>query len=282
MKIAILIPSRNRPRMLSAVITTLHEMESGENQVEYLVGYDDDDLLTPDAIPNRINATGHEVPPDIITIGGIWNYLATKIDASIYSCMIDDAFPISPHWDKEMVRLASQYQAFSWYEVSAPHNCGYPTCTIGWLHKVGYIVPEHFPFWFCDTWFSEMVQFITAQGVPVSTQMSLFSKQEATQNMRQLSHWWGVFNATRTIRLRQSFSLLDCSWSDFLESRKPFIDAASSRDVEFYGERIDCLEKERGVKGEPSERYIEAFKNSEKYLLANNLTLWQNLGGVKL
>ena len=46
MKIAVLIPSRNRPLMLSAAITTLREMESGENEVEYRIGYDIDDKVT--------------------------------------------------------------------------------------------------------------------------------------------------------------------------------------------------------------------------------------------
>src|ERR1700731_4803546 len=136
MKIAILIPSRNRPRMLSAVITALHEMESGENEVFYYVGVDSDEPQ-----PTEYEKTVKEFKrasltnSDNSTIGAIWNYLAkydkfVKNDCDIYSCMIDDAFPISPHWDKVMVAMVNQgINAFSWYEVSAPNNCGYPTCT---------------------------------------------------------------------------------------------------------------------------------------------------------
>lgn len=273
MKIAILIPSRNRPRMLSAVITALHEMESGKNEVHYWVGYDKDDQLTGDEILGWI-PTGVEVPKEIITIGSIWNNLAQQANADIYSCMIDDAFPITPHWDKAMTSMAIQYEAFSWYEVSAPWNVGYPTCTKSWLDKIGYIVPEHFPFWFCDTWFQEMVNFVTRRPVPVSQSMSLFSKQEATQNLRDLDFWWGFFSAMRKIRLREAFAHLNCSWEEFLITRKPFIDAGKFRDAEFRGARIAELEGARGIKSEPSPKYLLAKKRAEEYLETNGLKLW--------
>lgn len=283
MKIAVLIPSRNRPRMLSAAITVLHEMESGENEVQYRIGcdFDEPNLQEYIDIAKSFNAlTSFCSHP---TIGKIWNFL-TVIDplfeADIYSCMIDDAFPITPHWDKEMVRLASQYEAFSWYEVSAPHNCGYPTCTKAWLDKVGYIVPEHFPYWFMDSWFAEMVQFVTGQGVPVSTQMALYSKQEATQGFRDLDFWWGFFNATRNVRLEEAYKIVcikenEIHYHDFLLARKPFIYAGRERDIEFRGERIKQLEADRGVKSEPSERYLLTRKRAEEYLEKNGLKIWQ-------
>lgn len=277
MKIAILIPSRNRPCLLSSVITALHEMESGNNEVTYLVGYDADDELTPAAVKDIKYCEYLEMPGEAITIGCIWNWLAHDISADIYSCMIDDAFPISPHWDKEMVAMAKSYDAFSWYEVSAPQNCGYPTYTKVWLDKVGYIVPEHFPFWFMDTWFQEMTCFITCKPVPVSQRMALYSKQEETQSFRDLSFWWGFFNATRTIRLSEAFSKLDCSWEEFLSTRKPFIDAGNLRDKDFRGERIAELENHKYVKSEPSEKYLLAKKRAEAFLEKNGLKLWCNI-----
>lgn len=287
MKIAILIPSRNRPRMLSAAITALSELQSGENEVEYRVGFDEDDGATYRVL-HDLNLLDHSflAGKDTFTIGQIWNGLA-KEPADIYSCMIDDAFPITPHWDREMVRLASQFQALSWYEVSAPQNCGYPTCTKVWLDKVGYIVPEHFPFWFMDTWFAEMVQFVTGQGVPVSTQMALYSKQEATQNLRDLDFWWGFFYVTRRIRIQESFSLnikdvdmigafeVGQRFEEFINTRMPFINSGQDRDMEFRGERIKELESDRGVKSKPSFRYLLAKRRAEEYLEKNGLKLWQ-------
>ena len=278
-RIAILIPSRNRPRLLSAAITALHEMESGENEVEYRVGCEWDDKATIYAANEAKAITcSYNHPPnnDAITIGSIWNKLAHLRDSDIYSCMIDDAFPISPHWDKEMVRVAKEYEAFSWYEVSAPHNVGYPTCTKAWLDKVGYIVPEHFPYWFCDTWFAEMVNFVTGKPVPVSTHMALFSKQEETQNLRDLDFWWGFFCATRGIRLREAYAIVGGEWEDFLASRKPFIDMGNARDNEFRGERIAKLENARGVKSGPSTKYLLAKKKAEEYLEANGLKIWND------
>ena len=281
-RIAILIPSRNRPRLISAAITALHEMESGENEVFYYVGVDADEPqpIEYEKIIKEFKR-GNLTNVDNSTIGGIWNYLAqydkfVKNDCDIYSCMIDDAFPVSPHWDKEMVRVAKEYEAFSWYEVSAPHNVGYPTCTKAWLDKVGYIVPEHFPYWFCDTWFAEMVNFVTGKPVPVSTHMALFSKQEETQNLRDLDFWWGFFCATRGIRLREAYAIVGGEWEDFLASRKPFIDMGNARDNEFRGERIAKLENARGVKSGPSTKYLLAKKKAEEYLEANGLKIWND------
>lgn len=278
MKIAVLIPSRNRPRMLSAVITALHELKSGENEIIYRVGCDEDDAETKQLLLDYTQVFDYPIgflcDQEQGTIGAIWNKLAQTVEADIYSCMIDDAFPISPHWDREMVNLAKKYQAFTWFEVSAPHNAGYPTCTKEWLNKVGYIVPEHFPFWFMDTWFVEMVQFVTNEGVPASQRMALYSKQEETQNLRDLQFWWDFFRATRPMRLRAAHKLLEpMVYEDFLASRQQFITAGNNRDREFSGEKIFNLEKERGSKTEPSQKYLLAKAKAERYIIDNGLTL---------
>lgn len=279
MKISILIPSRNRPRMLSASITALHEMKSGENEISYTIGWDKDDPETGKAIsqfPNDMDVLGRNLPDDIVTIGGIWNTLAKWNDAAdIYSCMIDDAFPITPHWDKVMVQMAKQYEAFSWYEVSAPNNVGYPTCTKAWLDKVGCIVPEHFPYWFMDTWFAEMVWFITGNPVPVSTSLALFSKQEATQNLRDLQFWWSFFTATRPLRVLEAHKIAGngMSLEDFTQSRLKFIALGEQRDAEFRGAKIEAIEAKRGVLGEPSSKYIAAKVAAEKFLADHGLSI---------
>jgi hypothetical protein len=281
MKIAILIPSRHRPRRLSAVITTLQELSSGDHEIEYRVGYDWDDTETRNACEDIPGARTQCIPGSVLTIGTIWNFLAypERADADIYSCMIDDAFPLTPHWDKIMVAMAEKYPAFSWFEVSAPTNVGYPTCTKEWLKKIKYIVPEHFPFWFSDTWFCEMVQFTGNTPVPMTQQLSLYSKQETTQNLRDLDFWWGFFNATRKVRLNEAFRIVTESapFEQFVASRKRFIDATNARDAEFRGKRIEQLEKERGSTAEPSAKYLLAKSAAEKYLKDNGLTIWCGL-----
>lgn len=276
MRIAVLIPSRNRPRLLSAAITALKEMESGENEVEYLVGHDEDDQITSTAIAGIFGIRSIEFGyrTGYSTIGAIWNKLAAHIKSDIYSCMIDDAFPITPHWDKAMAEMASQYEAFTWHEVSAPTNCGYPTCTKAWLDKVGYIVPEHFPYWFCDSWFAELVWFTKNTGVPVSHSLALYSKQEATQNMRDLGFWWKFFNATRPLRVLEAHKIAggNMSIEDFTASRLKWIALGEARDSEFIGKpRLADIEAKRGVLGEPSARYLAAKVRAEKFLVDNGL-----------
>jgi hypothetical protein len=288
MKISILIPSRNRPRLLSAVITALHEMESGENEIIYCIGVDEDDWATrkvgamflqadgiTSAIKSKLNF--YIIDGSILTIGGIWNYLAKFAEADIYSCLIDDAFPISPHWDKAMVDTAKTHPAFSWYETSAPSNPGYPTVTKDWLKSVGYISEDHYPYWFFDSAFAELVNFITNEGVPMCAGMSLFSKQEETQNLRELSFWWSFFFSTRIIRLKEAHktSKSELGFDDFMASRKKWIDAGITRDLSFRGQRINEIENARKSDKPPSEKYLKAKSNAEKYLADNGLVPWQ-------
>ena len=293
MRISILIPSRNRPRMLSAVITALHEMESGQNEVFYRVGCDKDDKETWDAVPCK-EAKGHAfwIPDEVFTIGGIWNHLARQYDADIYSCLIDDAFPISPHWDVEMVNLAAKFPAFTWFEVSAPQNPGYPTCTKGWLDSVGTIVPEHFPFWFSDSWFGEMVNFVRNEPVLASQRMALYSKQEATQNLRELSFWWGFYNATREIRLKQAHAIANPDMRfDNLRLPQAVYRCRERPRRRVAGARIAHIEATRGAKGKPSVKYLLAkaaaanilptiiFRHGAVWMPKGTLKTWKEEGG---
>jgi hypothetical protein len=168
-----------------------------------------------------------------------------------------------------MAAMAAQYQAFSWFEVSAPSNVGYPTCTKAWLDKVGYIVPEHFPFWFMDTWFAELVWFTTNASVQVSQKLALFSKQEATQNLRDLEFWWKFFAATRPVRIMEAHRIAggDMPLEDFTASRAKWIMLGEQRDAQFIGQqRLKDIEAAKGAIGEPSVRYLAAKARSEKYL----------------
>lgn len=286
MKIAILIPSRGRPRLLSAAITALKEMESGENDVTYVVGFDKDDPETG-KISEKFQFHKVEsllISESILTIGGIWNYLASDIGADIYSCMIDDALPISPHWDRVMVNMAKKHQAFTWLEISSPGNAGYPTCTRKWLDACGYIVPEYFPFWFSDTWFGEMVQFVNNSPVPSSIDMMLYSRQESTHNLRDLDFWWGFFSATRRDRLAESYRIATMNgftglYDDFLNSRRGVINAARARDKSYFGDGIKIIETQRRDERDPPEKYILAKKRAEDYLETNGLRLWGDLHG---
>lgn len=275
MKIAICIPSRKRPRLLAASLTCLQEMESGKHDVVYEVGYDNDDPHTGNVAQDN-KAGAYSIPSRIITIGGIWNYLVGKIDADVYCAMIDDAFPITPHWDDVIARLSGQHEAFSWHEPLYPHNAGYPIATKAWIRKVGEIVPEHFPFWFMDTWFEEIAVLISGRPLFMTQRLCIYSKQEETQNLRGLSFWWGFFNATRAIRINQAWKISGngMSLTEFTERRQLFINEAEGRDAFHRGVVIEELERTRGDKRPPSSRYTLARERAEAYLVKHGLTPW--------
>jgi hypothetical protein len=81
------------------------------------------------------------------------------------------------------------------------------------------------------------------------------------------------------LRLKKAYDIVkpEMSFEEFTESRKHFLEASKTRDAEFRGARIEQLEKERGAKGDPPQKYLLAKYKAEKYLVDQGLTIWCGL-----
>lgn len=293
MKIAICIPTRNRPLLLISVLTAFDQLSSGKHEISYCIGVDEDDAHAYEAA--RL-AAGHIprisicfVPKDVVTIGGIWNYLAAGYktapegeEPDIYLAHVDDALPIARYWDEMIVRYAQHHPAFSWFDAELGTQAGYPIITKRWLRECGYFQAEHFPFWFCDTWFEEVFQFTFNRKILIPSPLAVGGKRGTTTNLRDLDFWWGFFNSMRRVRLLEAHGLSKtfgvlgsgATYQEFIVSRSHWINEATKRDVSFRGERLRVIEEARQEQKEPSARYLEAKRRAEAYMTARGMGLW--------
>lgn len=209
MKITIGIPSRNRPAGLLSVLASMDGISSGQNQITYAVILDDDDYATleqfehweksgmvPDGVQKLVGDRGRG-------IHARFNEAMRLFPADIYSQACDDAWPLAFKWDA-LLAAAIKIPAFSWQECNDPQNATYPVLSHRWLEAVGRFYPEHFPFWFADTWIAEVYSLAFAKPIGVVNQLPMAGRRGQTQGMRDLAFWFEFFAATRTERIEEA------------------------------------------------------------------------------
>lgn len=281
-KIAVCLLSRGRSRKLSSVITALDELSSDKNEILYFIGCDNDDpdtLAVADKLTREIKNVFpiHSERP--LTLGHAWNALVTdakeRFNPDFFMTYTDDAIPLSHHWDEKIRYLTTNNDVVSWYGWDTPGEFGNYAVTRKWYENIGYLCIPHFPFWFADTWTKEVYQFIYNRDVLVSRDLLLGGRKGKTTNLRHLDFWWGFFNATRILRIKEAYKISKFNGDEiqFTESRKEWIENGNFRD-RYFRERIDELTKALGDASQPSARYILAKKNAEKFLIDNHLTSW--------
>lgn len=283
MKFSISIPTKRRPLLLMSVLTAFDQLSSGKHEISYSVGLDEGDESAYEAaslISQTMPVDIKIVPKDVLTIGGIWNFLSSQVDADAYLAHVDDALPIARYWDEQIARYLVQQPALSWCDIELGNQAGYPIMTKAWLQANGGLCSEHFPFWFCDTWFEEVFQFTFNRKMLIPPNLAVGGKRGLTNNLRDLDFWWGFFNSTRRVRLAKAFELAKqfSAWNggtyqDFILSRHAWIEAATKRD-EQYRVLIPELENARRDPREPSEKYLQAKVNAEAFLSQRGLGLW--------
>lgn len=286
MRILVCIPTRNRPALLITTLMAFDQLSTGQHEISYAIGIDEDDMAAYEAAKicaaNIPRVSMHFVPKDVVTIGGIWNFLVRGQEADVYLAHVDDAIPLMRYWDELIARyVQAGHKAFSWFDSELGNQAGYPVITHDWLKASGYFQIDHFPFWFCDTWFEEVFQFTFNKKISIPPQLAVGGKRGTTTNLRDLDFWWGFFNTTRRIRLLEGYRLskaMGCQvyaeYSDYLVSRKHWIDEATKRDQSFKGKRIAELEDARKEQKEPSARYLEAKRRAEAYMTERGAELW--------
>jgi hypothetical protein len=208
MNITVIIPSRKRVRGLSAVLTSLHNLESGKHNVQYIVGCDEDDKATINLcamiqrdMPNKFS---YKVGPRPKTLGGLVNHLAELVPGEVYTALCDDLICTTPHWDKLIAEavMLKPYGVF-WWKNAFEFLVTYAIVTERWRQAAGGIFCGHFPYWFEDLWLFEQWTMATDEEA-LGVNCCIAEKMTGTIRMRELSFWCDFFNKTRTHRVTQS------------------------------------------------------------------------------
>ncbi len=271
MEISVVVLTRNRPARLITCITAFDTLSSGENNITYFVRYDDDDEATPRAL-SLLHDDGFKTigvkRPRPITMGQAWNECLPAIKAKGFdalSIMSEDVFTLTPQWDRGIpIMLDRGLEAFCWSEYNDPSNANFPILSRKWVEAAGILYPEWFPFWFSDTWLSQVYEFALGQPMFLVQDMVMGGRHGKTQGMRDFQFWLDFWKATRGQRAREGEEIRrKLGW--------PEIDTGPTF-AKF--ERLDqnwnvaAIEEARGADNAspPTERYLVAKCRAEQWL----------------
>lgn len=273
MEITLGLPSRNRPAGLLSVITALHNLASGENEINYAVIIDRDDYVTIEQVEHW-NKSGFFPERTFVkceqrqkTVNHRFNEALAEHPADMYGQICDDAFPLTQHWDK-IFENCRQLPAFAWQEQNDPQNVTYPVVSDRWIQATGHFYPDYFPFWFADTWVAEVYALAFGHPISVFKQLGMGGKRGQTQGMRDLAFWFGFFAETRNERIDEAEKLADIYGCkvDVRRERHATINEMQNGD-RYQLQRIPVYEAAFNANnGEPSEMYRVAKDRAEQHL----------------
>ena len=282
MKILISLPSRNRPELLQKSLNALHNFQSDENEIIYAVGAEKNDIKTLDVVEKLSWVKLYVEQNQIKSPGQMWNRCANIERADCYIAYTDDVICITKDWDKYIAQYINQGGLVSAFACTFDTEPSNPIVSERWFNVVGYLYPEHFPFWFCDTWIKELYMFSTGDYVFINQKIILDGEKGKTQNMRELDWWWGFFNATRKLRLKEAYNIrmklkLDtCDFEKFLCKRSKIIDFCNKRDRK-ERKNIPMLELRLSNNDKPYNNYYEIKQEAINLLKKENLEIWKNI-----
>lgn len=275
MKIAVLIPTRNRTRRLVAAITMFEEQAKGNHDVTYhlIADADDENSCKIAALMMR------DIEPKIVwhvdtdrRVQHRVNQALKSIDAEAYIIWADDLFCVTRHWD-EIVHLAMTehgLKAFAWTEQSDPANHTATTLSRQYVDAMANPHPGYFAFWFGDTWIAEVFELAHGEAMPIVQDLQVGGQRGTTAGMRDLAFWFDFFAATRTERIDQAIELAHALGIK-LEDRGQILADMERRDLWQKG-RVPMYEEVFGAGGdkrEPSETYLRLKADADAWLVRN-------------
>ena len=282
MKISVLCASRNNASNLRTIIGALDMLQSGKNDIKYIIGCDLDDDDTK-YVKQEKDFYRNYPPLDLrmdgvnldfcfagrsSNLGATWNRIAKESHSELYAIVTDRALCITPHWDLYLADIYSKddTKVFWWKTNAGPVI---PIAPRKWLEAAGQLYTEYFPFWFDDTWLQELS--ILVHGLPIyGTQATCFiaKKNPMTNRMRDLRFWMDFFIAKRPERIVHAEKIrkkLGLHEPDV----KPIEEWLNSNE-DLWDKEWKNWEKIAGDKSEPDETYIVAKKSAEEFLNAHN------------
>lgn len=267
MRIEVLVPSRHREQSMQAVLVSLHNLASGEHNVRYTVLCDDDDVATR---ATALTLQGLDVRVMSAPRGLVnkrENEVIAASDADAFMPWADDLFCLTPAWDAIVANVIekSKIPAFSWQEVQDPRNHTAIVLARKWVRAVGHFFPEHFPFWFADTWLKEVFGYVYGQDMPIVEHLRFSHKRAPTINMHDLEFWFKVFAHTRPERIEEARRVAAVCDIPFV--KRPDLTAIFERADAWQLQRVPQYEVIFGSDREPpSAAYLEAKEKAEKMM----------------
>ena len=192
--------------------------------------------------------------------------------------LTDDCVMETPGWDDHYRDAASNMPlgfgtAWPLDVLHGPDVCTAPVITRRMMERMGFFVPPWFPFWFHDTWLEEMGAFVACR-LPLTVRLGAPDGRGVTQNMRELTFWAALFEATRGLRMRLALQLIDEMYAG-QRALQLSLRFGMQAVAMFYArrnakllnpERAAEIERQMGARTGPTPRYVAARHEAEALL----------------
>ncbi len=267
MKLAVILPTRNKSGLCGSAIRAFQHLESAQNEVFYFIRIDSDEAnaygglsLMPSVCCIYDNAppTPAEKVMDIINCRSF-----KEFDPDAHVLMSDDVLPLTFQWDAYIAGAIEQgHDAFCWQEASDPKNTGYIVLSKKYVGRMPSYLPLWFPFWFSDNWRAEVHFMAFGKPMPIITNLCLGGKRGKTYGMQDLEFWFDFFIKTRRVRIREAEQMAK-NWD---------IPFNLNMQILSHFEKCDAEQKtryelyENSFAGNPSPLHAEAKKRAQDFL----------------
>lgn len=259
--------SRGRPLQLTAALTSLRDNESGKHEVRYGIACDVDDKATIGTLVSLQAKIpiGYRVGHRPVSLDALHNQLALDMPAEVYVCFIDDALCLTKDWDD---LIAQAYQADPkgvwWWTSKGQDLTLIPIVSEAWRSAAGKIFPEHFPYWWGDTWLAE-VWILAAETHLKFVPAVVLDCPRKTHTMRELKFWHDYYRWLQFERIEEAQAI-----AEKLELPRsgiaPALSGFTNHVNKDFVAKIDEIERGQGESGEPHEGYKEAKRRAHERL----------------
>ena len=174
MKIAILTPSRGRPKGFLQLVQSTLETCSGYHQIEHYcyLDWDDASVVEYNALLSNYPQYSEQVMLTVNepqSVSKSWNVLANealKNGANIIIVGNDDLIYRTENWDLRLVEEFSKFKdniVCMWFEdgINSDQHCAFPIVSEDWIRTVGYLTPGMMNFGYNDTWIFDIAKLIS-------------------------------------------------------------------------------------------------------------------------
>ncbi len=266
MRIAVITPTRGRPGNVIALSHVLERLASGQHDIVHYITCDDDEPPLPMDLFPSIARQVRGPRPD--SIGEVWNApFKVMDDYDVCTFVGDDVMPLQPKWDDGIAWLASKHEVSAWRETIYPDAATYPIMTKRFVDALnGEPYVSWFPYWFVDPWLNEVVTFAFGKGIPIVTDLQLYSREHGqTMGMRDLAFWVNFFIKERPSRVLEGRELAKAYGLPIRDPRSAI--AFFEETDKMWPERIPYIERTHNAnRGEPSARYLRAKEKAERWM----------------
>lgn len=210
MKLVISLATRNRPQQLMQTINRSMAQWTDPNTV-LIIQADADDYATLGMLTDakldprvKVNIKSRED-----TIAAKWNRAMSET-GDVYLIAGDDDPVVGKGYDTAILQAAAAFPDGIGMVYGRPSNASFSSimaCTAKWVNLLGYILPEHFPYWFSDHWIDDIGRI--TQRIAYIDVTSDQKKVGTTQELREPAWWATWFDAAKLLRRAEAFKIID-------------------------------------------------------------------------